>query len=877
MLKGISEKISLEVLKKMMDSNKKAKYMIGKGFYNNNMPSPIKRHILMNPKWYTPYTPYQAEISQGRLESLYNFQKMIQNITRLPLSNASLLDIGSTSAEVLSMSNSYHKSKRNKYIVSDKMHPYILDILKLKCDTNEIDLDIVNDINNCNIDSNTIGIMFQYPDTYGEINIPQEIINEAKKLKSVVSCSTDLLALTQFKSPGEIGADISFGSAQRFGIPYYYGGPHPAFISTTNDFLRLMPGRIVGKTIDTNNDECYRLALQSREQHIKKEKATSNICTSQALLANIAGMYAVYHGNDGIYKIANYIENLTYELKYNLKQLGIDIINNQFFDTLTIKSENAKEYYEKLKQFNYIAFYDLNEPNILTISLDETFDLKDINSITYIFSLCKIDKKIVENKYNRDNINEYIKNVRNIRNKPYLTDPIFNKYNNENDFTRYVYNLTSKDYTLTEGMIPLGSCTMKLNSSFQLEPLVWDKVMDCHPFAPKEYVKGYLELIKNVGNQLKDITGFDAVSFQSNSGSMGEYTALLCIKKHFENKRNICLIPNSAHGTNFSSASLANFKIVKINDNMFDNLNEFSSFVSKYKDDLAVMMITYPNTTGVFQKNIKDITGIIHNFGGLVYMDGANMNALAGIEKPASLGMDFCHLNLHKTFCIPHGGGGPGMGPILCKQEYEKYLPTNRYQSNEWEFKDSIGSVTTSLYSSASILTIPYLYLLNVGNSGLIRNTKKAIENANYIKDNIKDFYKIYNNDIAHEFIIDISEFKNVNEVDISKRLLDYSFHPPTMSWPIRGSLMIEPTESENKEELDRFIMAMISIRKEIDNNPDILKNAPHPMKLVREEWKYKYSMKDAFYPLPYLETNKFWPTTSRVNDLYGDKLFYKK
>ena len=664
-----------------------------------------------------------------------------------------------------------------------------------------------------------------------------------------------------------------------------------------------MPGRIVGKTIDSNNEECFRLALQSREQHIKKEKATSNICTSQALLANISAMYAVYHGNDGIYKIANHIENLTNMLRNNLEFLGLNIINEQHFDTLTIKSKYSEEYYNKLKKFNFIAFYDSKEPDKLSLSLDETFNIEDIKAITYIISLCPIDKSLnsIKSKININYIREtpYLSNniinislcpidknlkpiksennIKNHRVKPYLSDDIFNKYNNENDFTRYLYRLTNKDYTLTEGMIPLGSCTMKLNASFQLEPMTWNNVMNCHPFAPKEYVKGYLEVINNLGNKLKDITGFDAVSFQSNSGAMGEYTALLCIKKYFNNKRNTCLIPKSAHGTNFASAFLANYNIVKFDDDLFNDLPKFDNFVSEHKHDLGTMMITYPNTNGQFQKNIKDICKIIHNYGGLVYMDGANMNALAGIEKPAELGMDFCHLNLHKTFCIPHGGGGPGMGPILCKKEFEKYLPMNRYQSDKKDIKDSIGSITTSLYSSASILTIPYLYLSNVGNEGLIKNTNKAIENANYLRDKLKMHYKISDNDIAHEFILDVSEFNLINEVDISKRLIDYSFHPPTMSWPVKGALMIEPTESESKEELDRFIKAMINIRAEIDMLPAILKNAPHPMKLVKKEWNYDYSMKEAFYPLPYLETNKFWPTTSRVNDLYGDQLFYKK
>jgi glycine dehydrogenase len=864
-MKGISEYNALKLLRNIMKKNKIVTSLIGKGYNNTIMPSPIRRHVLENPKWYTPYTPYQAEISQGRLETLYYFQKMIQDITNLPISNASMLDQGSTSAEVVSMSKAYHKNNRKTYYASETLHPYILDILETKCDVQNIDLKI-NNLDNISIDQDTIGIMFQYPDTTGEINIPTELINDCNENKSVVSCSTDLLALTKFKSPGEIGVDIAYGSAQRFGVPMYYGGPHAAFLSCKNDFLRLMPGRIVGKTIDQENNQCFRLALQSREQHIKKDKSISNICTSQALLANISALYGIYHGNDGLKKIGNQIYDLTKRLNTILNILNIPVVNNNYFDTLTIRTNKSEEIYQDLKKNGYILFFDKNNPNYLSITLDETTTDEDLDTLFLIF------KKYITEKCNLffpEEINPELE-----RETPYLKDEIFLKNWNETNFTRYIYNLSQKDYTLCEGMIPLGSCTMKLNAAFQLEPMSWEEVGNVHPFLPSKYTKGYQELIELTGNDLKKITGFEYVSFQSNSGATGEYTALLCIRKYHKGKRNICLIPKSAHGTNFASASMAGMKIVSFDDQIFDNINDFEELVSKYKDQLAAMMITYPNTNGEFQKNINEINDIIHKYGGLVYLDGANMNALAGNILLSDIGADVCHLNLHKTFCIPHGGGGPGMGPILCNNKLGKYLPTQRFQHQS---KDSIGTITASQWSSASLLTIPFLYFRNQGLEGIKNNTDQAIENANYLKNNLNDYYNLNKNEVAHEFIIDLTEFKDINEFDVSKRLIDYSFHPPTMSWPKKGVIMIEPTESESKEELDRFIRAMKQIRYEIDNTPEIIKNAPHPISLIHQEWKFNYSIQEAFFPLPELKERKFWPTTSRVNDIYGDKLMYNK
>lgn len=873
-------------LKTIMDKNKIVTSLIGKGFNNTITPSPLRRHVLENPKWYTPYSPYQAEISQGRLESLYYFQKMVTDITALPFSNASLLDIGSTSGEVVSMSNGFHKNKRKVYHASNKLYPYILNIIESKCEALGLELNVC-DLNNISLNENTIGVMLQYPDTHGDVKIPFGLMDEAKEKKVIMSCATDLMALTKFKPPGEFGFDISFGSTQRFGIPLYYGGPHAAFISCSKDFLRFMPGRIVGKTKDSFGDDCFRLALQSREQHIRKEKATSNICTAQALLANMSSLYAIYHGNNGIKEIADDIHKKTEYLHNQLESMNFTIYNNKYFDTITISNAKACDIYLELKNNGYITYYNVDIDIFrLSISLDETISMTDINAIIDIMRnnipLANLNFYSIMNRSNTIIYNNAVNNNNGklsslMRESEYLKDPIFNWCNrDETKFTRYVNKLCDKDYGLTHGMVPLGSCTMKLNAAYQLEPLSWESVANVHPFLPISHVAGYQELIDTVGKDLKRITGFDHVSFQSNSGAMGEYSALLCIKKYHKGEKKSVLIPESAHGTNFSSASLAGLNVIQFKDSLFDSLDIFEEFVESKKDDLAAMMITYPNTSGMFQKDIESICDIIHKYGGIVYLDGANMNALAGIVKPSDIGADVCHLNLHKTFCIPHGGGGPGMGPIFCNDKLAPFLPTHPFQYPRLENNiDSIGTISASQWSSASLLTIPYLYFREKGTHGIKQATQLAINNANYMKNELEKDYTILNGNIAHEFIVDVSEFKNVNEVDICKRLIDYSFHPPTMSWPRKGALMIEPTESESKEEMDRFIHAMRLIRKEIEETPEILKNAPHPIKLVSTEWNYNYSMNQAFYPLPHLKYDKLWPSTTRVDDVYGDKLMY--
>ena len=874
----LTEKESLNNLKNIINKNDNIISMIGMGYYNTNLPFPIKRHILENPNWYTAYTPYQPEISQGRLESQYNFQELIKDLTGLPISNASLLDEGSTSSEIMNMCYNYYKGKRDIFICSDKLHPQILDILKLKSDILDIKL-IIMDLNNLdNVDINmekVFGLMFQNPDTYGNINYFEKL----NKYNILKICSTDLMSLIKLKPPN---VDIIFGNSQRFGVPLWYGGPHPAFITVKKDLLRLLPGKLIGKTKDVLNNDVYRLSLQTREQHIRKDKATSNICTSQSLLTNVVSFYSIYHGKTGLINIAENINNNTKYLSSNIKRRHLKY--NNFYDTIVINCSKSNNIYEDLEKNNIIV-RNINDKEI-GISIDETITKNDINKIIEIYN--KYYSFVDDEYYDIDELNiddEYL------RGDNFLEDDIYNEYTSETELLRYIKNLEKKDYTLCDGMIPLGSCTMKLNSVSQLEPLSWDKITNYHPYLPLKYVKGYQELIEKTGNLLKEITGFNHVSFQSNSGAMGEYSGLLCIKKyHKENdlgERNICLIPESAHGTNFASASISNFKVKKFNDNLFENLNEFEKLLVNYKDNLGCLMITYPNTNGIFQDNIKEICDLIHKYGGLVYMDGANMNAQVGLTNPSVCGADVCHLNLHKTFCIPHGGGGPGMGPILCNDKLGKYLPTNNIQLNE--NNKSIGTITSSNWSSASLLTIPYMYISMMGND-LKEATEIALLNSNYLKESLKYYYTIVdinkNGRVGHEFIIDISDLKkyNITENDIAKRLMDYSFHPPTMSWPKTGVLMIEPTESESKGELDRFIKSMISIKKEIDyiiendidKDNNILKNSPHTFRMT-ENWNYNYSIKEAFYPIKNLYKRKYDIPIGRVNDLYGDKLLLQK
>ena len=870
-----TETQSLQKLENMMSENKKFHSMIGLDFSESNVPNVIKRNLLENPKWYTAYTPYQAEISQGRLESLFNFQTLITELTNLPISNCSLLDTGSASVEALNMAFFHHKERKNRFFVDRNVHPHLMETMRTRANILDLEFE-VGALDEVNIDNNLFGVYFSNPNTYGKIDYMEEIVNELKKNNSTVISHNDILSLLVMKPPGDYGVDISLGSTQRLGLPLWYGGPHSCYLACREEFLRLVPGRIIGKSIDRHGKEAYRMALQTREQHIRKDRATSNICTAQALLANTSTMYAIYHGKDELLRISEKICKKTGVLR-NLISSKYEIEKGNIYGSFSVKLSEVER---------NIIFQALLDKGIELRKVKEGIVLC-INENTNIHILSIVLRQfgiILSKKEIKKLINDY--EVLNKRDKDsFLNQEIFKNGKSETEMMRYMDSLVSKDYSLVNGMIPLGSCTMKLNATMEMEPLSWDSVQHPHPYT-KQNCNGYDKMISELGERLIDITGMKAVSFQTNAGSMGEYAGLLCIKKYHQEKgenRNICLIPESAHGTNFTSARLAKLKIKKYSDDI--SIDDFRKMVESLKDNLSSLMITYPNTYGIFDENIKEIIEIIHENGGLVYMDGANMNAQCGFTSPGECGADVCHLNLHKTFCIPHGGGGPGMGPILVNDKLSKYLPSNIYQDLNYFDSNTLGMVTNSKYSSASILTIPYLYLTTLGTEGLKEATRQAIISANYLKKMLEDDYKIYSSNkyglVGHEFIIDLREFKpcGITEKDVAKRLLDYSFHPPTMSWPIPGSIMIEPTESENIEELDRFIQAMKYIREEIreiergeypkDNN--VLVNSPHCIGDLLD-WKFEYSTRKGCFPVEYLEKNKFWPTNSRIDDVYGDK-----
>ena len=874
----LTEDQAVKSLKTIIDKNKTNKSYIGMGYHDNYTPFPIKKHILQNPKWYTAYTPYQSEISQGRLESQHNFQTLIEELTGLPIANGGLLDEGSSAVEALNLMYNYNKKKKNTFICSDKLHPQTLDIIKHRGTVVGIDVKIV-DLEKTTFDPEDVfGVMFQYPNTYGNIIMYEELISKCKDNKILTCGIADILSLVKLKSPKELGMDIALGTTQRFGVPMWFGGPHPCYFAVEKKLIRNVPGRIIGKSFDENGNEGYRLGLQTREQHIRHDKATSNICTSQSLLTNVVALYSMYHGKEGLTTIYDNIHNLTQELDNRLSELGINQLNSSYFDTLHLSHPDIYKLHNSLSDHD-ICVRPVSRNEII-INLDETTTKEDVDFIV---------EQAKQHFNSIQSVDNSVKNDTIYRKTPFMEQELFQKYNTETKLMRYIYSLSNKDYTLCEGMIPLGSCTMKLNGSSQLEPLFWDK-MNIHPYLPKKYTEGSVEFIKEIGDYLTEITGFDDVSFQSNSGSMGEYMGLLVIKKYFETKnksnKNTVLIPHTAHGTNFASATLSGLKIMKYDESI--SMEEFKTLTTKHKDSIAGIMITYPNTTGVFNENIKDICDTIHDIDGLVYLDGANMNALVGIAKPAELGADICHLNLHKTFCIPHGGGGPGMGPVLCNKKLQPYLPKNSLQVETTG--TPIGNITSSQWSSASILSIPYIYIATMGSNSLTRATETAILNANYLKSCLEDYYTIKdvntNNRVGHEFIIDTTEFGhlNITENDICKRLMDYSFHPPTMSWPRTNVMMFEPTESEDKEELDRLVDALISIRNEIkeieeakyDKENNVIKNAPHNTTLISEEWSFPYSQKKAFYPLETLVEKKFHVPIGRINNVKGDRELLK-
>ena len=884
---AISEFEYLNELKKVAAKNKVYKSYIGQGYYDTIVPSVILRNLFENPGWYTQYTPYQAEIAQGRLESLLNFQTMVSDLTALPIANASLLDEGTAAAEAMTMLFN-HKNRDHehvtspKFFVDEKIFAQTKDVLITRAKPVGIELVFAN-FHTIQLDDTFFGAIVQYPNSEGRIEDHRDFINAVHDVNAQVVMATDLLALTLLTPPGELGADVAIGSTQRFGVPLGFGGPHAAFFATKDDFKRNIPGRIIGVSIDAQGNRCLRMALQTREQHIRREKATSNICTAQALLANMAAMYAVYHGAEGLRNIAKRVALLTQTFADELMDLGYEIINENFFDTLTVKVNDASVI-RAIAEAHKINFYYVDEKTI-SISIDETTTQLDVLNLSGIFGAAKGISTAVatfDNEADLENIPDSL-----TRTSPFLLHPVFNSHHSETEMMRYLKVLENKDLSLVHSMISLGSCTMKLNAASELIPVSWPEFSKIHPFAPQDQTEGYQTIIDELEDMLSVITGFSACSLQPNSGAQGEYAGLLCIKAYHENRkddhRDVILIPISAHGTNPASAVMAGFKVVvtKCDDEGNIDMNDMKEKAEKYKDSLAGLMVTYPSTHGVFEESIKEICQLIHDNGGLVYMDGANMNAQVGLTSPGIIGADVCHLNLHKTFAIPHGGGGPGMGPICVNEKLAPFLPGHPVLKNT---EKQIHSISAAPYGSASILLISYAYIKMLGADGIRKATEYAILNANYMKARLKKYYKILytgrGGTCAHEFIVDLRPFKNsagIEAEDVAKRLMDYGFHAPTLSFPVAGTIMIEPTESESKVELDRFCDALINIYEEIQsisdkvNNP--LKNAPHTLAIITDdEWKYSYSRKQAAFPLDYLKENKFWPSVNRVNNTYGDR-----
>ncbi len=881
---AMSENEFASHIQELGNKNKIFKSYIGLGYHATSLPAVIQRNIFENPSWYTSYTPYQAEISQGRLEALLNFQTVVSDLTGLPLSNSSLLDEGTAAGEAMIMlfngrNRSQKKSNTNKFFVSEEVLPQTIDILKTRSIPLGIEL-IIGNHEEIEFDDTFYGAIVQYPAKYGEIYDYTEFIENAHQKVVKVVVAADLLSLAILKSPAEMGADVAVGTTQRFGIPLGFGGPHAGYFATHDDYKRLIPGRIIGVTLDDDGNRALRMALQTREQHIKRERATSNICTAQVLLAVMAGMFAVYHGPDGIKYISNQIHSLTNILNNALLKLGLKQYNDTFFDTLKIKVTNAEKV-KVLAEENHVNFLHINKKTI-GISINETTTLADIEQIIDILAHAEnlYSFKITDHSQSFS-IPDKLK-----RTSTYLSNEVFHVYHSETEMMRYIKKLERKDISLTDSMISLGSCTMKLNAATEMLPLSMPNWTSIHPFVPVKQAQGYHEMLKGLEKQLNIITGFAATSLQPNSGAQGEYAGLMVIRAFHESRgdthRNICLIPASAHGTNPASAVMAGMKVVvtKTSENGNIDVNDLKEKAEKYKDNLAGLMVTYPSTHGVFESAIREITKIIHDNGGQVYMDGANMNAQVGLTNPARIGADVCHLNLHKTFAIPHGGGGPGVGPICVAKHLVEFLPSNPVVKTGG--KNAITAISSAPFGSALVDLISYSYIKMLGNKGLTRATIIAILNANYLKARLEKYYKIlYTGKMgfaAHEMIVDFREFKTkgIEVTDIAKRLMDYGFHSPTVSFPVAGTLMIEPTESENIKEIDRFADALIQIKKEIDayNGEDsVLKNAPHTQHmLTSDEWNHPYSRKEAAFPLDYIGENKFWPSVRRVNEAYGDR-----
>lgn len=886
---AISEFAYLSQLKDISLKNKVFKNYIGQGYYDTITPSVILRNVFENPGWYTQYTPYQAEISQGRLESLLNFQTMVSDLTDLPIANASLLDEATAAAEAMTMffnalNKDHEHITRGKFFVDKRVFPQTIDVVITRATPLQIEV-VVGDFTTADINGDFFGALVQYPDAEGTVADHRQFIEKVHAVGAYVAMATDLLALTLLTPPGELGADAAVGSAQRFGVPLGFGGPHAAFFATKDEFKRAIPGRIIGVSIDAQNQRALRMALQTREQHIKREKATSNICTAQALLANMAAMYAVYHGPKGLKNIALKASLLTASLAAKLQAAGLKLRNSSHFDTITVEVADAAATLSKAQEAG-INFRAINATQV-GISLDETTDVAEVNAILAVFGAGKVTEAEVEKAATGVPASQQ-------RTSSYLLHPVFNTHHSETEMMRYIKSLENKDLSLNTSMISLGSCTMKLNAASEMIPLSWNHWSKMHPFAPIAQVGGYQQIVKELSDYLCKITAFDACSLQPNSGAQGEYAGLLTIKGYHESRgdahRNVILIPISAHGTNPASAVMVGYKvvIVKALENGYIDVADLKAKAEQHKDNLAGVMITYPSTYGVYEESVKDICQIIHDNGGQVYMDGANMNAQVGLTAPGLIGADVCHLNLHKTFAIPHGGGGPGMGPICVAKHLAPFLPSHVSLQATNNGSKQAHAVSAAPYGSASILLISYAYIRMLGKTGVRKATEYAILNANYMKARLEKAYDVLYTGIsgtcAHEFIVDLRPFKataGVEAEDVAKRLMDYGFHAPTMSFPVVGTIMIEPTESEDKAELDRFCDALLAIREEIraveegkvDKANNVLKNAPHTQAVITaDEWALPYTRQQAAFPLEYVRASKFWPSVSRINNTFGDR-----
>jgi glycine dehydrogenase len=880
-----SEYEALRKLRLISKKNQIYSNFIGMGYYGTYTPNVVVRNIFENPGWYTSYTPYQAEVAQGRLEMLLNFQQMIIDFTGMDIANASLLDEGTATAEAMSLSYRLNSKDNKTVFVSEDCHPQTISVIQTRAEPMGLKIIIGNDNELNKISEDLVCGILQYPGTLGDIKDPSESISKIHKKNGKAILACDLLALAKLKTPGELGADIAVGSSQRFGIPMGYGGPHAAFFATKDEYKRSMPGRIIGVSVDRNGNKAYRLALQTREQHIRRDKATSNICTAQALLAIVSAAYAIYHGPKGIRKISERVSQLANNFADKIKKSGYEIYSDNFFDTVTIKTKENTEKIFKNALDKKVNIRKVNS-TMLAVSFDEKKNVYRANQLLKIFNCAESIK---------DSPTESLPNLPKnlLRTSKYLEHPVFNSYHSETEMLRYLKRLADKDIALNRSMIALGSCTMKLNAVAEMIPLSWREFSEPHPFVPIEQMEGYRTLFTDLKNWLRSITGFSGVSLQPNAGAQGEYAGLMVIRKYHlergEKNRNICLIPSSAHGTNPASAQMTGMKIVVVNCDKNGNVDieDLKKKAELHSENLGALMITYPSTHGVFEEKITDICKLIHEHGGQVYMDGANLNALVGIARPGNFGPDVCHINLHKTFCVPHGGGGPGMGPIACKRHLEIYLPSHTV-IKDCGPASGIGAISAAPWGSSSILPISWMYIKMMGSEGLKLATQIAILNANYIANKLKDhfpiLYKGSKGNVAHECIIDIRTIKKetgVTEEDIAKRLIDFGFHAPTMSWPVPGTMMIEPTESESLKEMDTFCETLIKIKSEIEeikngkfdkiDNP--IKNAPHTdLELASNEWKHKYSREEAAYPSKFLRSNKFWPPVSRVDNVYGDK-----